>query len=188
MQSLYIDNSNKTIMDFSQIKLHLDAYKDNHQILDAAYFLVRSFHLANDDWGQFDFRKDENKELIVLTTEGEIGEPQKIMIPNNLFDFDFNLVINLIAHEMVHIRQKTHQPFVEDKNEREFQAHYEMLFHQIYPQVPEMSDFHKKWFGERAITYYNRMEIGGELQQKYSQQKTEIDQLINNLPQQLSTQ
>jgi hypothetical protein len=32
------------------------------------------------------------------------------------------------------------------------------------------------------------MEIGGELQQKYSQQKTEIDQLINNLPQQLSTQ
>lgn len=169
-------------MDVHQIKTHLEAYKEHLQILDAAYFLVRSFHLTeNDDWGKFDFRKDENKELIVLTTEGEIGDVQTIMIPKNLFDFDFNLVMNLLAHEMVHIQQKTQVPFVEDKNEREFQAHYEMLFHKIFPQIPEMSDFHKDWFGKRALTYYNRMEAGGELQKKYEFQKNEIQTILDKL-------
>jgi hypothetical protein len=170
-------------MDSSQIKLHIEAYKNNVQIIDAANFLVHSFHLAKGDWGEFEFRKDENKELIVLTTDGEIGEPQKVMIPKNLFDFDFNLVINLIAHEMVHIQQKTQEPFVEDKNEREFVAHYEMLFHTIFPQVPDMSDFHKDWFGKRAIAYYNRMGVGSALQEKYAQQKSELEEIINHLPQ-----
>jgi hypothetical protein len=167
---------------FSEIKLHLSAYKVHSQILDAAYFLVRSFGLApSDDWGKFDFRKDENKELIVLTTEGEIGNSQTIFIPKNLFDFDFNLVMNLIMHEMIHIQQKTKEPFVEDKNEREFVAHYEMLVHKMFPHIPEMSDFHKDWFAKRAISYYDRMEKNGIMQQKYAQQKQELEYIIQNL-------
>lgn len=169
-------------MELSQIKLHLKAYLLHQQTLDAAHFLVRSFGLAtHDDWGAFDFRKDENKELIVLTTEGEVGEAQTIMIPRNLFDFDFNLVINLLAHEIVHIKQKTQEPLVFDKNEREFVAHYEMLFHTIFPQVPEMSDFHKDWFGNRALAYYNRMYAGGDLQKKYEKQKSEIESLLQTV-------
>jgi hypothetical protein len=171
-------------MELNLIKWHLDAYKSQNQILDAAHYLVRSFGLAKeDDWGKFDFRKDENKDLIVLTTEGEVGEPQTIMIPNNLFDFDFNLVMNLLAHEMAHIQQKTQMPLVFDKNEREFVAHYEMLFHTLFPLIPELSDFHKNWFGNRALTYYNRMEPDGELQQKYASQKNNLNDLLLNLPQ-----
>ncbi|WP_124642636.1 hypothetical protein [Amniculibacterium aquaticum] len=170
-------------MDLSQVKLHLNTYLEHQQVLDAAYFIVSSFGLANDNWGRFDFRKDENKELIVLTTDGEVGAPQVIMIPKNLFDFDFNLVINLIAHEMVHIHQKTIAPYVEDKNEREFQAHYEMLFHKRYPNIPDMSNFHKVWFGKRALDYYKRMGEESDLQQKYAEQKLEIDLLINSIAQ-----
>ncbi len=169
-------------MDFSQIKAHLAAYKNHGQILDAANFLVSSFGLSqNDSWGNFDFRKDENKELIVLTTEGDFNRPQTIWIPSNIFDFDFNLVLNLLAHEMLHVRQKTLAPFVEDKNEREFQAHYEMLFHTNFPQIPDMSDFHKNWFANRGITYFDRMETGGLLQQKYQVQKNELQQIVENL-------
>lgn len=65
------------------------------------------------------------------------------MIPRNLFDFDLNLVLNMVAHEMLHVKQKAPGQVIEDKNEREFQAYYEMLFHKVFPQIPEVSDFHK---------------------------------------------
>ena len=64
----------------------------------------------------------------------------------------------MIAHEMLHVRQKAPETLVEDKNEREFQAYYEMLFHKEFPLVPDVSDFHKKFFGEKALEYYKRME------------------------------
>jgi hypothetical protein len=51
-----------------------------------------------------------------------------VKIPRNLFDFDIKLVLNMVAHEMLHVRQKDPNSLVEDKNEREFQAYYEMLF------------------------------------------------------------
>jgi hypothetical protein len=57
-----------------------------------------------------------------------------------------------------------------------------MLFHKVFPQVPEVSDFHKKFFGGKALEYYKRMGEGSELQQKYAEQKTEVEHLINKLP------
>ena len=118
---------------------------------------------------------------MLLTAEGEIGGRQMVMIPKNLFDFDLNLVVNMLAHEMLHVRQKAPENIVEDKNEREFQAYYEMLFHKVFPNVPEVSDFHKKFFGGKALEYYKRMGEGSELQTKYAEQKLEVEGLINAL-------
>ena len=89
-----------------------------------------------------------------------------------------NLGVNMLAHEMLHVRQKAPENLVEDKNEREFQAYYEMLFHKVFPQVPEVSDFYKKFFGEKALEYYRRMGENSELQVKYAKEKIEVGDLI----------
>ena len=103
------------------------------------------------------------------------------MIPRNLFDFELNLIVNMVAHEMLHVRQKSPETLVEDKNEREFQAYYEMLFHKEFPLVPDVSDFHKKFFGEKALEYYRRMGENSDLQKKYVYQKIEVEDLIQAL-------
>lgn len=168
-------------MNFEQVNLHLDAYKEHDQILDAAEYLIRSFNLEHENFAGFGFRPELSPNSMLLTAEGELGGPQKVMIPKNLFDFDLNLVLNMVAHEMLHVRQKAPGQVVEDKNEREFQAYYEMLFHQFFPQIPEVSDFHKKAFGNKALEYYKRMGEGSELQQKYAKQKIEVEHLISSL-------
>lgn len=170
-------------MNLENIANHLAAYKKHDQILDAAAFLIHNFHLESENFAGFGFRPELEPNKILLTTEGPLGEKQMVMIPRNLFDFDLNLVLNMIAHEMLHVRQKAPENLVEDKNEREFQAYYEMLFHTIFPQIPEVSDFHKKFFGEKALEYYKRMGENSELQKKYAEGKTQIEELLEKLQQ-----
>ena len=169
-------------MNLKNISNHLSAYKENDQIFDAANFLIRTFGLESDNFAGFGFRPELEPNKMLLTTEGALGEKQMVMIPKNLFDFDLNLVANMVAHEMLHVRQKAPETLVEDKNEREFQAYYEMLFHKVFPNIPDVSDFHKKFFGEKALEYYKRMGENSELQQKYSEQKKEVEDLIGSLP------
>ena len=169
-------------MNLDNISIHLSAYKENDQIFDAANFLIRTFGLESDNFAGFGFRPELEPNKMLLTTEGALGEKQMVMIPKNLFDFDLNLVANMVAHEMLHVRQKAPETLVEDKNEREFQAYYEMLFHKVFPNIPDVSDFHKKFFGEKALEYYKRMGENSELQQKYSEQKKEVEDLIGSLP------
>ena len=168
-------------MNLENISNHLSAYKENDQIVDAANFLLRTFGLESDNFAGFGFRPELEPNKMLLTTEGALGEKQMVMIPKNLFDFDLNLVANMVAHEMLHVRQKAPETLVEDKNEREFQAYYEMLFHKVFPNIPDVSDFHKKFFGEKALEYYKRMGENSELQQKYSEQKKEVEDLIGSL-------
>lgn len=168
-------------MNFEQINLHLEAYKEHDQIIDAANYLIHSFNLEHDNFAGFGFREELSSNSMLLTAEGQLGAPQKVMIPRNLFDFDLNLVLNMVAHEMLHVRQKAPGNFIEDKNEREFQAYSEMLFHKVFPQIPEVSDFHKKFFANKALEYYKRMGEGSDLQKKYAEQKIEVEQLINQL-------
>ncbi|MCW3160608.1 hypothetical protein [Chryseobacterium oryctis] len=168
-------------MNFKQINSHLAAYKENDQIIDAAKYLIHSFQLEHENFGGFGFREELSPNSLLLTAEGELGGLQKVMIPKNLFDFDLSLVLNMVAHEMLHVRQKAPGQVIEDKNEREFQAYYEMLFHKVFPQIPDVSDYHRKFFGNKALEYYKRMGEGSELQQKYAEQKIEIEQLINSL-------
>lgn len=168
-------------MNLEQASLHLEAYKDHNQILDAAEYIIRSFQLDNDNLEGFGLRDDEKPNYVVVTTEGNFRELQKIMIPKNLFDFDLSLVLNLLAHEMLHVRQKTEVPVVEDKNEREWQAYYEMLFHKNFPQIPDAPDFNRKQFAEKAFEYYKRMGEGSELQLKYADEKKEVEQIYDEI-------
>ena len=168
-------------MKLEHIKDHLDAYNKHDQIFDAAHFLIESFGLQSENFAGFGFRPELEPNKMLLTTEGALGEKQMVMIPKNLFDFDLNLVANMIAHEMLHVRQKAPETLVEDKNEREFQAYYEMLFHKEFPLVPEVSNFHKKFFAEKALEYYRRMGENSELQQKYAAQKLEIENFIASI-------
>lgn len=168
-------------MNLEQAGLHLEAYKNHNQILDAAEYIIRSFQLDNDNLEGFGLRNDEKPNYVVVTTEGNFRELQKIMIPRNLFDFDLSLVLNLLAHEMLHVRQKTEEPVVEDKNEREWQAYYEMLFHKNFPQIPDAPDFNRKQFAEKAFEYYKRMGEDSDLQLKYADEKKEVEQVYDEI-------
>lgn len=169
-------------MNFEQVNFHLNAYKENNQILDAAHYLIRNFGLEHDNFAGFDFRDELEAHSLLLTAEGEIGEPQTVKIPKNLLDFNIDLVLNLLAHEMLHVRQKSPEILIEDKNEREFQAYYEMLFHKNFPQIPVLSPFYIKQFGQKGLEYYRRMGEGSELQLKYAEQKKEVEDLIASQP------
>lgn len=168
-------------MNLENITNHLEAYKTHDQIFDAANFVISSFGLEHENFAGFGFRPELEPNKMLLTAEGALGERQMVMIPKNIFDFDLNLVVNMLAHEMLHVRQKAPENLVEDKNEREFQAYYEMLFHKVFPQVPDVSDFHKKFFGEKALEYYRRMGENSDLQKKYFDQKIELENLIARL-------
>ena len=168
-------------MNLEPIKNHINAYKEYDQIFDAAHYLIDTFQLNSDNLAGFGFHTELEPNKMLLTTEGFLGEKQMVMIPKNLFDFDLNLVANMIAHEMLHVRQKAPETLVEDKNEREFQAYYEMLFHKQFPLVPNVSDFHKKFFAEKAFEYYKRMGENSDLQKKYFEKKIEVEKLIGAL-------
>ena len=165
-------------MNLENITNHLEAYKSHDQIFDAAHFVISTFGLDHENFAGFGFRPELEPNKMLLTAEGALGERQMVMIPKNIFDFELNLVVNMLAHEMLHVRQKAPENLVEDKNEREFQAYYEMLFHKIFPQVPDVADFHKKFFAEKALEYYRRMGENSELQLKYGKEKIEVEDLI----------
>ncbi len=168
-------------MNLENISSHLDAYKSQDQILDAADFLIRNFGLEHENFAGFGFRDELEKHSILLTAEGELGGKQTVKIPKNLFDFDLSLVLNMIAHEMLHVRQKAPESLVEDKNEREWQAYTEMLFHKVFPNIPDAPDFNRKQFCEKALEYYKRMGEGSELQQKYAEEKTKVEALLDEI-------
>lgn len=169
-------------MNLEQVNFHIEAYKESDQILDAAHYLISNFDLEHENFAGFDFRDELKSDGLLLTAEGELGEPQTVKIPRNLFDFNLDLVLNMVAHEMLHVRQKDPNSLIEDKNEREFQAYYEMLFHKVFPQIPVLSPFYIKQFGAKALEYYRRMGENSELQTKYAEQKKEVEDLIASQP------
>ena len=168
-------------MDLENINFHLKSYLAHDQVLDAANFLIRSYKLEHENFAGFVFRDELSPTSLLLTAEGALGEPQTVKIPRNLFDFELPTVLNLIAHEMLHVRQKASGNVVEDKNEREFQAYYEMLFHKEFPEIPDASDFLRKQFAQKALEYYRRMSEGSELQQKYAAEKAEVAELLDQI-------
>ena len=168
-------------MNLENFQSHINAYKTHDQILDAAQYLVSSFDLEHENFAGFGFREELSENSVLLTAEGILGEPQTVKIPRNLFNFDLKLVLNLLAHEMLHVRQKAPGNFIEEKNEREFQAYYEMLFHKVFPKIPNASDFSQKQFAEKAFEYYKRMGENSELQKKYAAQKLEIENHLENI-------
>jgi hypothetical protein len=81
-------------------------------------------------------------------------------------------MLNLLPHEMIHVRtikkRALKHPFM-IKRTRMAQAYYEMLFHEKYPQVPKLPQFHTNAFANKAaLEYYNRMGESTLLQIKYA--------------------
>lgn len=157
-------------------KLHL-----NGETKKAAEFILNEYEIHDENFAGFEFREAAKPEYILMTTEGIPGEKQIIRIPENTFEFPLVLMLNLLAHEMVHVWQKSKGVEIEDRNEREWQAYREMLFHKKFPLVPSGTVFHQKFFANKALEYYNRMEKDGELQQLYANQKIEVEAFLANL-------
>jgi hypothetical protein len=147
----------------------------------AALYVLEEYAIMHENFGGIVFREPAKPDFVLFTAEGVIGEKQVIRIPENAFDFSLDLIVNLLAHEMVHVIQKSALYKIEDRNEREWQAYYEMCFHDIFPLVPKASKNQQKGFANKALEYYNRMEKGGELQLKYANQKIEIEQFLVKL-------
>jgi hypothetical protein len=168
-------------MTLDEIKIKIDTFHKNGQVINAVYWLLKKYNLNNKNLKGFEFRESAKPDFILMTTEGDFGQPQIIRIPQNTFEFPLELMLVLITHEMVHVNQKTQKPYVLDKNEREWQAYYEMNFHTQFPQIPEISNFHKKFFANKGLEYYNRMGKGSELQQKYAHQKKQVEDFISSL-------
>ena len=163
---------------FDNILQIVNSFHELGETINAAEFLLEEYNFRHPNFKGFELREIAKPNYILMTTEGTFGQPQIIRIPENTFEFPLPLMLTLLAHEMVHVGQKTLENKVNDKNEREWQAYYEMIFHKIYPQIPEVSNFHKKFFANKGLEYYNRMGENSELQIKYKSQKKEIDELI----------
>lgn len=166
---------------FEDIQTKIAALHQNGQTLNAAYWLLKKYNLKTHHLKGFEFREKAKSDFILMTTEGDFGKPQIIRIPENTFEFPLDLMLTLLIHEIVHVRQKTEVPFVLDKNEREWQAYYEMNFNVLFPQIPKLSNFYKKFFANKGLEYYQRMGEGSELQQKYAQQKKQVTDLLASL-------
>lgn len=165
----------------AEIIQKIETYHELGETIEAANYLIDVYDIRHHNFKDFVLREKAKPDYVLMTTEGTFGQPQIIRIPENTFEFELGLMLNLIAHEMIHVGQKVELNLYPDKNEREWQAYYEMLFHKTYPQVPDVKDFQKKFFGGKAFEYYNRMEKDGELQKKYAGQKAEIEKLVASL-------
>lgn len=159
----------------------VNTFHEHGETIAAAQFLIQEYGLENLNFKGFELREKAQPEFILMTTEGALGEPQIIRIPENTFEYPLHLMLNLLMYEMIHVSQKTTENLIEDKNEREWRAYYEMLFHKTFPQIPEFPDFHKRFFAKKALEYYNRMGESSELQLKYANQKLETDNLLSFL-------
>ena len=159
---------------YHEILQTVQTYHELGETIAAANFVIEVYQIKHENFGEFQLREKAEPKYILMTTEGEFGKPQVIRIPENTFEFEFILMLNLIAHEMIHVGQKAEGNFVTDKNEREWQAYYEMLFHKTYPQIPDLPENQQKFFANKALEYYNRMGEGSELQKKYALQKEEV--------------
>jgi len=165
----------------AELLLTIESFHELGETIAAANYLLEKYQLQHPFLKEFVLRESAKPNFILLTTEGKFGEPQVIRIPENFFEFDLIMLLNLLVHEMIHVEQKSHLTIFPDKNEREWQAYYEMIFHKVYPQIPEASTYHKKFFANKGLEYYNRMGENSILQLKYASQKKEIDDFLKNL-------
>jgi hypothetical protein len=163
---------------YENILQQIQIYHELGETIQAAQFVVAEYGLTHANLKGFELREKAKADYILMTTEGNFGEQQIIRIPENTFEFEFVLMLNLIAHEMIHVGQKAAGNNMPDRNEREWQAYYEMLFHKTYPLVPNAHNHQRKFFASKGLEYYKRMGEGSILQEKYATQKQEVDNLV----------
>ena len=96
-------------MTLDEIKLKINTFHKNGQAINAVYWLLKKYNLKNANLKGFEFRETAKPDFILITTEGDFGKPQIIRIPENTFEFPLELMLVLIAHEMVHVNQKNNK-------------------------------------------------------------------------------
>lgn len=163
---------------FPVILQNVNRFYELGQTIQAAHYLLDEYGLNHPNFKSFELREKADAKFILMTTEGIFGEQQIIRIPQNIFDFDLVLILNMLVHEIVHVHQKAIRNFVPDRNEREWQAYYEMLFHNLYPKIPDASNYHRLFFAKKALEYYNKMGENSVLQVQYIDQKVRVEKLI----------
>lgn len=166
---------------FATIVELINSYHEQGETIAAANFLIEEYGIRHPNFAGFELREKAKPEFILMTTEGNFGQKQIVRIPENTFEFPLVLMVNLIAHEMIHVGQKVEEDIYPDRNEREWLAYCEMLFHTTYPQVPDASAFHQKFFANKALDYYMKMGENSDLQVKYADQKIAVENLIASL-------
>lgn len=163
----------------TEFKERILSLKKNNLVIEALYEIMDQFDLKHSVFTGFDFRDEINTKGLLLTAEGSETTGIKIKVPKNILDFDLALVANLLMHEMYHVYQRSGDNQVEAREEREWQAYHEMIFHEKFPSIPVLADFYVKQFGAKAITYYDKM--SDELKLKYADQKTDVEKVINKI-------
>ena len=166
---------------YSEILQLINTYHELGETIQAANFAIEEYGIKHPNFKRFELRENAKASYILMTTEGTFGEQQIIRIPENTFEFDFVLMLNLITHEMVHVGQKVSGNFVEDRNEREWQAYYEMIFHKTFPQIPVLPKHQIVFFANKALEYYTKMGENSNLQIKYADQKGELQIVLDSL-------
>lgn len=160
----------------NQFKAHIEDLKSNQLIVEALQEILNQFELNHDEFKGFRFREELNPKGLLLTAEGNQETGISIHVPANILDFDLALVSNLLMHEVYHIYQRTGKNQIETREEREWQAYYEMIFHEKFPQIPKLSNFYIQQFGKKALNYYKTMDF--DLKEKYQFQKTELEKVL----------
>lgn len=163
----------------NDFKNKINDYKKNDLIFEALQEILDHYHLNHDRFTGFHFREELNPTGLLLTAEGTNETGISIHVPRNILDFELELIANLIMHEVYHIHQRTGEHIIPTREEREWQAYYEMIFHLKFPQIPTLPDFYLLQFGKKALTYYQRMT--DELKEKYKNQKEEVEEKITQL-------
>ncbi len=155
---------------FSEISQIINSYHKLGETIQAANFLTEEYGIKHPNLERFELREKAIPECILITIEMTFGKKQIIRIPKNTFEFPIVLMLNRIAHVMIHASQKVEENFYPDRNKRKWQAYFEMLLNKTYPQIPVASVFHQKFFTEKALNYKKTMGENSQLQLKYASQ------------------
>ncbi len=160
-------------------KTQIEELKSKQLITEALQEILNQFNLNHPAFKGFYFREELNSKGLLLTAEGTKENGISIHVPQNILDFDLALVTNLIMHEIYHIHQRTGDEIITEREEREWQAYYEMIFHEKFPQIPQLSSFYHLQFGKKALNYYKTMHL--DLKEKYALQKIKLEHLIETI-------
>ncbi len=160
-------------------KNRINYLKNSKLIIEALFEILNYFELNHSSFTGFVFRDEIDSKGLLLTAEGDEQNGFTIHIPQNILDFDLALVSNLLMHEVIHLYQRSGQNQIKEREEREWQAYTEMIYHTIFPNVPNLTNFYKKQFGEKAISYYNKMSL--PLKSKYLIEKTNLEELLQEI-------
>ncbi len=166
----------------NKIAIQIKKIADKKGILLAAKALLKKYNIFPSNL-ELALKPIDAAKQLVVTTEGDFGKDLKqiVRIPENLFEFPMEMVVNMLAHEMLHIHQKTGDEIINDKNEREFQAYFEGVFPNHFIDLPENPNWLKKQLATQAIRYFNQMGEGSVLQIKYGYQKLKLDAYLISL-------